>query len=300
MKILTVLSGKGGVGKSTLVASLAVLLSRKKRIVSVDCDVDAPNLGLALGMKDKDFESWESVATNYKAFLDPEKCTGCGKCLDVCNFSAIDWDKKKRKPVINKLLCEGCGSCKLICPEGAIRLKKVFNAKVGVGKTIYGFPIVSGQLKMGEAGSGNVVDAVKIEAEALARENKADFMLVDSAAGIGCPVIASVRGSDYIIIVTEPSPAALWDAKRAAAMVEYFRIPYGVVINKWDLNRGFSGKIEQFAHKSGVPVLGKLPYDKKFVEALVNLKPAVVYEKGFEPLFSGILGKIPARFLNRG
>ncbi len=295
MKILTVLSGKGGVGKSTLTASLAVLLSREKKIVSVDCDVDAPNLGLAFGMKEGDFKSWESVATNYKAFLSPDKCTGCGKCIGVCNFSAIKWHEKKKKPVINKLLCEGCGSCKLICPEGAIILKKVFNASVGIGKTKYGFPIVSGQLKMGEAGSGNVVDAVKLRAEALARKGKSDVILVDSAAGIGCPVIASVRGSDYVIIVTEPSPAALWNARRAAAMVEYFRIPYGIVINKWDLNKGFSREIEEFAEKSGVPVLGKLPYDRRFVEALVNLKPAVVYEKGFESLFLKILGRIPAQ-----
>jgi MinD superfamily P-loop ATPase len=293
MKTITVLSGKGGVGKSTITSCLSVLLARKRNIVAVDCDVDAPNLGLALGLEEKDFSSWKKISTNYKARLITDKCMSCRKCLDVCNFSTISWDQNKNKPIINSLLCEGCGSCHLVCPAGAIELKRVQNASVGQGKTRYGFPIVSGQLKMGESGSGNVVDVVRFEAEKLARKAEAELILCDAAAGIGCPVVASVRGSDYVIVVIEPNPASFRDAKRALGMVDYFRIPYGIVINRWDLNRETSRKIEAFAMKSSIPVLGKVPYDRRFVDSLVNLKPAVIWDKGLEPIFSKILISLP-------
>lgn len=292
MKTITVLSGKGGVGKSTITSCLAVLLARERKMVAADCDVDAPNLGLSLGLEEKGLASWRKVSTNYKARLIPEKCTGCKKCLGVCNFSALTWDKKGNRPIINKLLCEGCGSCHLICPEGAIELKRVQNASVGHGKTKYGFPVVSGQLKMGESGSGNVVDVVRFEAEKLAKKEGAGLVLCDAAAGIGCPVVASVRGSDFVITVIEPNPASFRDAKRALGMVEHFRIPYGIVINRWDLNKGIAREIEAFAKGKGVPLLGKVPYDRRFVDALVNLTPAVVWDKKLEPVFTKILSSI--------
>ncbi len=292
MKTVTVLSGKGGVGKSTITSCLAVLLARKRKIVAVDCDVDAPNLGLSLGLDEKDFSSWKKISTNYKATLDPKKCTGCKKCLDMCNFSAITWDEKANRPVINSLLCEGCGSCHLVCPAGAIELRRVQNASVGHGKTKYSFPVVSGQLKMGESGSGNVVDVVRFEAEKLAGKEGADTILCDAAAGIGCPVVASVRGSDFVVTVIEPNPASFRDAKRALGMVDYFRIPYGIVINRWDLNKGIAKEIEGFAKKKGIPILGKIPYDRRFVKALVNLTPAVVWDRELEPIFTEILSSL--------
>lgn len=292
MKTITVLSGKGGVGKSTITSCLSVLLARERKIVAADCDVDAPNLGLSLGLEEKDFSSWRKVSTNYKASLDPEKCVGCKKCLDVCNFSAIKWDSRNNRPIINSLLCEGCGSCSLICPEGAIGLKRIQNASVGQGRTKYGFPIVSGQLRMGESGSGNVVDVVRMEAEKLAEREGAEIIMCDAAAGIGCPVVASVRGSDFVVAVIEPNPASFRDARRALGMVEHFRIPCGIVINRWDLNKGIAKEIEAFARKGKMPLLGKIPYDRRFVKALVNLTPAVVWDRELEPPFTKILSSI--------
>jgi len=291
MEIITILSGKGGTGKTSLTGSLAVLLAGKRKTIAVDCDVDAPNMGLCLGLLDKDF-FWKKVQTSEKAELVKEKCIGCKSCLDVCNFGAISWDEKKRNPVFDRFLCEGCGACQLICEQGAIKLKKIENGRVGLGKTKYGFDLISGQLEVGESGSGKIVTLIKNKAEEKARKEKVEVMLVDSAAGIGCPVIASIQGSDFIVAVTEPTPSALNDLKRALSVVEHFRIPYGIVINKFDLDKEFSKKIEIFAKEKGILVLGKIPYDKVFVEALVNLKPVVVYEKKYERLFREIIDKL--------
>ncbi|HHI04223.1 MAG TPA: 4Fe-4S dicluster domain-containing protein [Candidatus Woesearchaeota archaeon] len=291
MKTITIFSGKGGTGKTTVSSSLAVMLSRERKIAVADCDVDAPNLGLSLGLKEKDYSSFIKIRASEKAELIKEKCTGCKKCLNVCSFNAIKWDKKQNIPVFDDLLCEGCGTCVIVCPENAIKLRKVENATISVGKA-YGFGIVSGQLKMGESGSGRIVMEVKRKAMEIARKENAELILVDSAAGIGCPVIASINGSDYVIAVTEPTPSALSDLKRGLKIVNHFGIPCGVVINKYDINKEFSNKIEKFANKNKIPILGKIPYNKEFVEALVNLRPAVVYNKKFEPLFIRILDNI--------
>ncbi len=284
MQTITILSGKGGVGKSSIAASLAVLLAEKKRIVAVDCDVDAPNLSLVLGIKK--FKKKQKISTNYKAFVN-EKAKSCKKILDVCTFSAISWNKKKNLPEINKFLCEGCGACQLLCPQG-IELKKVENAIISEVKTKYGFSLVFGQLKMGESGSGKVVDVVKKKAE----EKNVEIMVVDSAAGIGCPVIASIRGSDFVLAVTEPTPSALSDLKRSLQVVEHFGIPYGIVINKYDLNKKFTKKIEKFAERSKIPILGKIPYRKDFVRAIVKMKPVVEVNPRFRKMFKGIINKI--------
>ncbi len=288
MKNITVLSGKGGTGKTTVSSSLAVVLSKKEKIVAADCDADAPNLGLGLGVRESEFADWEEVQTNEKAVLDEKKCVGCKKCLEVCNFGAIGWNDVNKKPVFNSLLCEGCGACQLVCPENAIKLVKINNGKIGDVKTKYGFSLVSGQLKVGTTGSGKVVNLIKERAFKLAEEQGCDFLLVDSAAGVGCPVIASIQGSDFVVAVTEPTPSGLNDLKRALRTVEHFKIPYGLIINKHDINPEFTNKIISFCKKYDIPVIGKIPYDKKFVEALVQLKPAVVYDKKFESLFSNI------------
>lgn len=285
MKTITILSGKGGVGKSSITASLAVLLAENKQIVAVDCDVDAPNLALVLGVKE--FSKEETISTNEKAFVN-ENAKKCKNIVDICAFSAISWNKEKGIPEINKYLCEGCGACQLLCPDG-IDLKEVENAVIGEAETCYGFPLVSGQLKMGESGSGKVVDVVKEKA----RKYDAEIMIVDSAAGIGCPVIASVRDSDFVVGVTEPTPSALSDLKRGLQVVNYFGIQHGIVINKYDLNVEFSEKVEQFAKQNGIPLLGKIPYNRDFVRALVEMTPIIKlypkYRKMFEDLLSQIV-----------
>ena len=298
MKTVTILSGKGGAGKSTLTASLAVMLAEKNEIVAVDCDADAPNLALVLGLEEEEFDSWESLKTGEKAYISSEKCQSrkfCPKChatkhcLDSCNYSAITWNPDEGLPEINELLCTGCGACLLACPTQAIELKKVDNARIGVGKTQYGFPIVSGQLKVGESGSGKVVNALRNRASEIADKINADHMILDAAAGIGCPVIASVRGSDYVVLVTEPTPVAFSDLKRAIELVDHFNIPCGAVINKWGINKDFTYHLQDYFQKNQIPLLGMIPYDIRFVKALINLKPAAVYEPNFRDIFSQIM-----------
>ncbi len=291
MKKITVLSGKGGVGKSSIAGSLAVLLAEKQEVVCADCDVDASNLGLVLGLKEKDFEGWKKTSTNEKAVLDEKKCNGCKKCVESCYFNAIKWNKEKNQPVFDEFSCEGCGTCEIVCPENAITLKKVQNAKIGFGKTKYGFGIVSGQLEMGESGSGKVVAEVRKLAEK--KGNGAEIMVIDAAAGIGCPVIASVVGSDFVIGVTEPTPSGLSDLKRALQMAWHFGIACGIVINKHDLNPKFTKRIEAFAKENGLEVLAKIPYEKAFVEALVNLVPIIEFKPETKKFFEEIISNLP-------
>jgi MinD superfamily P-loop ATPase len=287
-KTITVVSGKGGVGKSSISASLAVLLARKIRIVAADCDVDTPNLNLVFGLRSSDFSSWKEIQTNEKARLISMKGVDYKKCIAVCNFGAISYGKKKKKLIFNKILCEGCGSCQLLYPKN-IRLVKIKNARVGVGKTKYGFKIVTGQLKMGESGSGKIVTEVKNTAERIAKKENADIIIADAAPGIGCPVIASVQGSDYVIAVTEPTPSGLSDLNRVLKVVEHFNIPKGIVINQFDINKKFSDKIVSFAKKNKIPVLKKIPYNLSFVNALVAMRPVVDFDKKTADYFRGIV-----------
>jgi len=290
MKKITILSGKGGVGKSTLTASLAVLLAKKQKIVVADCDVDAPNLSLIFGVKR--FKSKERIQTSEKARVIAKECPKCKKLIGACSFGAISWDKKNNRPIINKFLCEGCGLCLLVFPEGTVTLDKVENATIGIAKTDYGFYLVTGELEIGESGSGKIITAVKDTANEIGRKENAEYMIIDSSPGIGCPVISSIHGSDYVIAITEPTPSAMHDLQRVLRVVEHFKVPYGIVINKWDINKKFTTKIENFASRQGIKVLGKLPYDKVFVKALVNLKPVVIFNNRYVGFFKKILNDV--------
>src|SRR3989339_654357 len=254
MKTITILSGKGGVGKSSISASLAIAISRQKKIIVADCDVDASNLALVFGIKEN------------------------------CYFESIKWQDEK--PELLEYSCEGCGMCELICLQKAIKLRDVMNARIGYAETKYGFKIALAQLEVGKSGSGKVVTEVKQKATQLA--DNSDIMLIDSAAGISCPVIASVTGSDYCLLITEPTPSSLSDMKKALELVKHFNVPHGIVINKYDINKERSGEIESFAKKNNIKLVGKLPYDKVFTEALVSMVPVIEKSGKLDVLFSRI------------
>jgi len=271
---LVVCSGKGGVGKSMLTSALSMLFAKERKIVAVDCDVDAPNLDIWLGGVKK-WDKVSPVSTSAKPEIDYERCNGCGLCVKKCRFEALKIVNKK--PKLNPFLCEGCGACEVICPQKAIKLKPVQNGEIRVKKIreisgkfgkIREMVLVSGQLYPGETGSGKVVTEIKKRAEKFNYE----IMLIDSAPGTGCPVIASLQDSNFAVLVTEPTPSGFSDLKRVLKVVNHFNIPWGIVINKWNINKNLSQKIKKWAGKK---FLGKISYDKKIFEAVSNLIPVL-------------------------
>jgi MinD superfamily P-loop ATPase len=284
MKSIIILSGKGGVGKSSIAASLAVAFCKDKKIVCADCDVDASNLSLLFGLDTEKYAEWNALSTNQTAFIDGEKCIGCGKCVDSCYFNAINIINNK--PRVNEFGCEGCGVCELVCPTKAIKLSNINNAFIGYAKTNKGFYISSAQLQPGNSGSGKVVFEVKKKAKQI--EPDADFMLIDAAAGIGCPVIASVTGNDYAVLVTEPTPSGYADMLRALEIVNHFKIKKGIIINKYDLNEEYSGKIEEFAKNNNITIIAKIPFDKAFINAMTEMIPIIDYNKKYNDIFDDI------------
>ncbi|SHJ94230.1 MinD superfamily P-loop ATPase, contains an inserted ferredoxin domain [Malonomonas rubra DSM 5091] len=268
MKEVVILSGKGGVGKSSLAASLAVLAARNSKVLLTDTDVDAPNLDLVLGAK---LRGSEQIAASVKAFVDYDKCLGCMRCRDVCKFAAVIGDEQ---PIIIPYSCEGCGACAISCPADAIEIKEVVNGQLNLfdaGGTL----LVAGALHIGESSSGRLVDTVKKRARLEAEKFQVETVITDGPPGIGCPVIASVKGADYVVLVTEPTPAGLNDLQRVIEVVRHFQIPLGIVLNKADIHLESNRTIKKFARNNGFSILAEIPYDKSMSLALAKAQPVV-------------------------
>ena len=267
---LAIGSGKGGVGKSVVAASLISILSKQYKLLCMDCDVDAPNLDLMIGVDN--FDEIKEVQASAIAKVDYNECIGCGECYENCTFDVIE-KREDGTPSIDELLCEGCGVCELVCQNDAIVIEDVSTGIVRRATTKYG-PLISAQLYPGKAGSGKMVD----EEKKLAEDYKDyDHLIADLPAGIGCPVMSSLNDMDYFLGIVEPTQASFENLKRMLNVVEHFRIKYSVIINKHDVNPKFSKKIEKEFKNSGVEILGKIPYDPIVPKAIVNLTPVVEY-----------------------
>jgi len=282
MKIV-VTGGKGGTGKSTIAVGLAYEFSQRKKVLLVDADVDCPNDHLILSVKRKKIKDVFQFIPDFNY----DKCTKCGKCAEVCKQHSIIFVKHKY-PAFIPDTCTGCKACLVVCPTGAIIEGKKKIGSVYRGNN-FGIELISGELKIGELASGEMVSETRIIAEELESKIKADATIIDSAAGIGCPVIASITGSDYAVAVTEPSPSALNDLKRVLLVIEHFRIPYGIVINKHDISKTFCKKIEFFAKKNKIPVLERIPYSKEVIQSTIKMKPVNIRNKDYKKYFSNIL-----------
>lgn len=261
MKQITVVSGKGGTGKSTIVSSLSLLVKEK---MMADCDVDAPNLHILLNgsliKQDNYYGAQEAV-------IDPALCVKCGRCREVCRFNAINEALK-----ILAMHCEGCGACRLVCPAGAIQLKTVKTGQIYISKTdrgIFGHAL----LDIGAEGSGKLVTEVRKKVEM--HKTDEEWLIIDGSPGIGCVVIASITGADAVVVVTEPTLSGLSDLERVLGVVRHFRIPGYVCINKFDLNPEITDEIEKYCQQNGIPVVGRIPFDPAIVKALQEFKTPI-------------------------
>ncbi|MEM4058149.1 MAG: ATP-binding protein [Thermoplasmata archaeon] len=270
---LVIASGKGGVGKSSIVASLTSIL-RDKKLAIVDADAEAPNLHILFKV-----QQWKEIR-EYRdksvALIDFEKCSKCMKCTDVCVYNAIA--VKESAPFIKEYLCEGCGACKIVCPARAIDISSnLFAGYIKIADTRYG-PFVSAELDVGQHNSGKLVSEEKKIARSWIKDYALKNIIVDSAAGIGCQVIASMSGADRAILVAEPTESSLSDLSRVYTIAEHFKIKSYLVINKSDLNPGFKG-LRNFAAENGIDIIGELPYDLAAARAIVQSVPVVELEQ---------------------
>ncbi|SDN32524.1 MinD superfamily P-loop ATPase, contains an inserted ferredoxin domain [Desulfonauticus submarinus] len=270
-KEIIVLSGKGGTGKTSITASLAAL--QKKQAVLADCDVDAANLHLLLNPSIKQKTPFVS---GKLAKIRQEDCISCGLCLENCRFDAIIQQKLLDKVVftVDPIECEGCGVCVHFCPAKAIDFDEQECGNWMISSTKYG-PMVHAKLHIGAENSGKLVSLVRNEARKLAEENNIPYILVDGPPGIGCPVIASLTGSDFVLIITEPTLSGRHDFERILKLVKHFKLPSALLINKWDLNPEIAAQIEETAHEYGSIILDSIPYDPAFTKAQLSVKPVV-------------------------
>jgi MinD superfamily P-loop ATPase len=263
MRQIVVVSGKGGTGKTTLVASLASLVAGRAAIA--DCDVDAPDLHLLLRPVVKERREFLGIK---RAAIDTSKCTLCGSCEEHCRSGAI------HGLAIDHLRCEGCGVCKLICPAEAVSMVDHLSGYAYVSHTRFG-PLVHADLFPGEEASGKLVSMIREMAREIAASLSLELVLIDGSPGIGCPVIASLSGVDLALVVTEPTISGVHDLERILGLIEHFQIKAAVCINKYDLNSDVSRRIEDMCEENRVELAGKLPFDQAVVEAMVLGKPVV-------------------------
>jgi MinD superfamily P-loop ATPase len=257
MKELVVISGKGGTGKTSIVATFAKLA---ESVVLADCDVDASNLHVLLEPTiHKREEFWAGKMANIRT----SECLRCGTCMEHCRFGAVRMKVETVDNVtycIDPHSCEGCGVCVQFCPAEAIDFTDKLSGEWFISETHCG-PMVHARLGIAEGNSGKLVSLVREQARYIAEQEKADYVIVDGPPGVGCPVIASITGASLVLAITEPTLSGLHDLERVAQLTQHFQIPLLICINKCDINPKMSQNIEDTFTSRKIRIVGKIPYD---------------------------------------
>ncbi|MCK5285070.1 MAG: ATP-binding protein [Alphaproteobacteria bacterium] len=266
MKEIVVISGKGGTGKTSVLASFAVLA---KNPVLADCDVDAADLHLVL--KPNIIERHDFIS-GHEAVVLQDICDSCGACLNLCRFDAIkELPQASGESLfeIDPHSCEGCGVCYAFCPLKAIDFPDRHCGEWMISDTRAGL-MVHAKLGIAAENSGKLVSTVRQEARRLAEEKNHDLILIDGPPGTGCPVISSITGASMVLVVTEPTLSGEHDLKRILELVKHFNIPAYVCVNKWDISPDMTKQIEKLALLMGASVLGRIRYDKNVTKAQIE------------------------------
>jgi MinD superfamily P-loop ATPase len=269
MKEITILSGKGGTGKTSITAAIA---SVAQNTVFSDNDVDAADLHLIFH---PEIEEKHRFSSGWKAIIDQEKCTQCGLCKDYCRFDAIAYNGNGQL-IINPYKCEGCRLCERICPQQAIYSEQNSNNHWYVSSSRFG-KFIHAKMGAGEENSGKLVTQVRKKAREIATKTNANYLINDGPPGVGCATISSLSGIDLALIVIEPTKSGLHDAKRLLELSNSFKIKSMALINKCDINREVTNEVEQFLNQENIPLLAKIPFDKEMVEAMIEGKSIVEY-----------------------
>jgi len=268
-KQLIILSGKGGTGKTSISAAFAHLSATDhlpSQSVIVDADVDAANLGLVLQPEigqANDF--WGSSL----AVIAPELCINCMACSAVCRYDAIFPDPRNPDVQwIDPIACDGCAACMYACPENAISMVKQQEGNWFHSKTPYG-PLFHAELFPGKENSGKLVTLIRQQARLFAEDTRADLIIIDGPPGIGCPVISACAGTDFGLVITEPSLAGLHDLKRVLGTLRHFHIPSVICINKADIYPEGAGAIREYANTENIELVGEIPYDENLPKSMI-------------------------------
>ncbi len=266
MRELVIISGKGGTGKTSVVASFAALAGRA---VFADCDVDAADLHLILDPSVLKAEEFRSGRT---AEIRQADCVGCETCLARCRFEAVireSGEDGKNIFTIDPFACEGCGVCVHFCPVQAIEFPQPLAGHCYQSETRFG-PMVHAKLGIAEENSGKLVSLVRRRAREIAEARGLDTIIIDGSPGIGCPVIASMTGASLVLAVTEPTLSGRHDLGRVLDLAEHFNIPVIATVNKADINSQMAADIEGSCRARGVQVTDRIPYDTSVTRAQVS------------------------------
>ncbi|BER91437.1 4Fe-4S binding protein [Atrimonas thermophila] len=271
MKQVVVLSGKGGTGKTSLVASLAYLAGNEA--VVVDADVDAPNLELLAESKPL-FE--EPLFWGRSAVIDYERCVHCLLCVSYCRFSALH--VKEGLPEVDPRRCEGCGVCQRVCNFSAIEMRQELTGRFFISKTRWNNFLFHARLAPSGENSGKMVTYLRRKAEEKAKAEEKKYLLIDGSPGIGCTVISSMVGVDLALLVSEPTLSGQHDLERIVALARHFGIPHFVVVNKADLSLEGRNRIREFCSLQGIELIAEIPFDQQVLDALMVGIPVIEYD----------------------